>query len=262
LYKQFRKNRMIYNQRQVFILDRIREKKSIQVAEVRKAFHVSDMTVRRDLAELENAGLIVRRFGGAFSPSLDNQLFRFDEKLNVNRTSKEMLCKIAATEIEENDIIFIDSGSTLYYMANHLIKFENLRVITHSLPVVAALAGAPKFKVTLLGGEYDYGRQAVFGSLTLRMIEDFHCHKAFIGADGISIKHGLSSYYEKEAEISARILETSDKVFVVADSSKIEKDAYIKYALVEKITSIITDTGISPEVVKIYKKNKITIRTT
>lgn len=252
---------MIYNQRQVFILGTIKEKKSIQVSEVRKTFHVSDMTVRRDLTGLENAGLIVRRFGGAFSPSLDDQLFRFDEKLNINRNNKEMLCKIAATEIEENDVLFIDSGSTLYYLANHIIKFENLRIITNSLPVVAALSGAPKFNVTLLGGEYDYGRQAVFGSLTLKIIEDFHCHKAFIGADGISIKHGLSSYYDKEAAISARILESSDKVFVVADSSKIEKDAYIKYAPIEKVSAIITDNGISPEIIKIYIKNKITIRT-
>ncbi|MDX2190250.1 MAG: DeoR/GlpR family DNA-binding transcription regulator [Bacteroidota bacterium] len=251
---------MNLNIRQDYILEKLKDSKSIQVTEVMKHFNVSDMTVRRDLDSLEKAGLLVRKFGQALLPEQKNQLFTFDEKLYLNKPSKVSICKTAAKEIQENDVIFIDSGTTLFYLVHEISRFNHIRVVTNSLPVASFLSPFKKINLTIIGGEYDSERKALFGSLSIHMIRKFHCQKAFIGSDGISIAHGLSSFHEKEAEVSRHMMDATENVFVLADSTKIEKDAFIKFAPLHKISAIITDKGIPNEISEKYTQNGINIK--
>ena len=229
------------------------------IQDIATSCQVSEITTRRDLAELEKSGLLVRIHGGAIMSRGVDTLFSFDRKSLQNKEKKIQICKKAATFISENDIIYIDCGTTVYHLIPFLKDFNSLRVITNSLPVVSELQYHPHIKVYLIGGELDPKRKALYGPLSMLGLEKYRAHKAFIGASGITIQRGLSSNDEKEAQITLSMARAASEVYVLCDSSKFEKDAFYKYADLSLITCIITDEGITEQTLQLYRKNKINI---
>jgi DeoR family transcriptional regulator, fructose operon transcriptional repressor len=249
----------IANDRKKFILNRIQSNGSISTQEVMAEFGVSDMTVRRDLISLEKERLVFRKFGGAVKPESKGYLFAFDDRICLNREKKEELCCKAAAEIKNNDIIFIDGGSTTFFLTRYLGHLTKLRVITNSLPVISEITKYPQIDLTLLGGDFDRGRKALFGKFTEQMIDQIHVHKAFIGSDGITLRKGVSSYYENESIISQKMMESSDNAYLLADSSKFNMDTYVIFSTLQNITAFVTDSGLPDHVVEMYGRQNIKI---
>lgn len=214
---------------------------------------VSEITIRRDLIRLESKGLLIRTHGGAVKSRATDMLFSYELKVNQNRQRKEEICRIAADYIREGDIIFIDCGTTLSLITKYITHFDRLTVITTSLPVISGLYNYPNIRLSLIGGEVDIERQALYGSVAETNIEMYHADKAFIGIDGISLKKGLSSYDEKEGFITRKMIENSDEVFLLCDSSKIGKNSFVKFASISEIHHLITDSQISMEQLKLYR---------
>ena len=136
---------------------------------------------------------------------------------------KNEICQLAASFIEENDTIFIDCGTTAFFLARYLTRFNNLRVITNSYSIVSELIPYPQIKVYLIGGELDNERMAFYGPMTDNVLSRYKADKAFIGAGGVSLEDGLSSNEEKEAMITIKMAEAADKVYLLCDSSKVQK---------------------------------------
>jgi len=244
---------MISEFRKELILNLLNEDGVLYTHEIMKKCNVSEITIRRDLTELEAKGLLIRTHGGAVKSKVTDMLFTYDLKINQNRHKKEMICQMASQYIEEGDVIFIDCGTTLSLIIPHITKFNKLTVITTSLPVISELIKYPNIRLSLIGGEIDVERQAIYGSVAENNIKMYHANKAFIGADGISLKKGLSSYDEKEGFITLQMMENSDEVFLLCDSSKIEKNSFVIYASITSIHHLITDDLISPEHLKSYR---------
>ncbi len=244
---------MNYELRKKIILDVLNEQEIIMISDIVKRCNVSEITIRRDLINIEKEGLLVRTHGGAIKPKRGNQLFTFDIKLNQNLLKKEEICQTAAKHIKENDIIFIDCGTTLFHLTKYIKKFKSLIVITTSLPVISELLEYSNIKLIVIGGEVDLPRKAIYGPVADKTINSYHADKAFIGADGISLKNGLTSYYEKEASVTLRMAENSSEVFLVCDSSKIEKNSFFKFAPFSKIDHLITNNDIDPQHLKEYR---------
>lgn len=245
--------KMNYELRKKIILDVLNEQEIIMISDIVKRCNVSEITIRRDLINIEKEGLLVRTHGGAIKPKRGNQLFTFDIKLNQNLLKKEEICQTAAKHIKENDIIFIDCGTTLFHLTKYIKKFKSLIVITTSLPVISELLEYSNIKLIVIGGEVDLPRKAIYGSVADKTINSYHADKAFIGADGISLKNGLTSYDEKEASVTLRMAENSSEVFLVCDSSKIEKNSFFKFAPFSKIDHLITNNDIDPQHLKEYR---------
>jgi DeoR family fructose operon transcriptional repressor len=237
----------------------IQNRGSITIQEIMKEFGVSDMTARRDLYSLAKSRLVERKFGGAVKPAPEDYLFSFDESVCLHRDKKEELCHRAAMEIRENEIIYIDGGSTAFYLAKYLGHLRNIRVITNSLPLVSELKRFQHIDVTLLGGEIDTRRKVVFGLFAEQMIGQLHAHRAFVGTDGITLKNGFSTYYENEARISAKMIDSSDYSYILADASKFEIDAYIIFAPLRKVTSIVTDSTLPDALALKYTAESVSI---
>lgn len=91
------------------------------------------------------------------------------------------------------------------------------------------------------------------------MIDQIHVHKAFVGSDGITLKKGLSSYYENEAIISQKMMESSDYAYLLADSSKFNTDTYVIFSALQNITAFITDSKLPDQIVEMYGKREIKI---
>ncbi|MGV8090487.1 MAG: DeoR/GlpR family DNA-binding transcription regulator [Mangrovibacterium sp.] len=245
--------------RKKIILKELNENGILSTQEIMKQCGVSEITIRRDLIELETRGLLIRTHGGAVTSKAGDQLFTYDLKINQNRQKKEEICKIASRFIENNDIIFIDCGTTLSYLTKQITKFESLIVITNSLPVVSELINFSNIKVILIGGEVTSERKAIYGPVAGNNIKQYHANKAFIGVDGVSLQNGLSSFDEKEAAITLKMAENSDKVFLLCDSSKIEKNSFVKFAPFSMIDYLITDKELKQEYLEKYKKSNINI---
>ena len=244
---------MIAEKRKELILKMLDATGIVHIQELMKQCKVSEITVRRDLVDLESKGLLVRTHGGAVKSKAVEMLFYYDYKSNQHRQNKDYICQLAANYIQEGDIIFIDCGTTLSMITKYIINFKNLTVISTSLPVVSELIRFPNIRVSLIGGEIDNERQATYGSLAEFMIGKYHAKKAFIAADGLSLKKGLSSYDDQESSITKKMIENSDEVFLLCDSSKIEKNSFIAFALVTDIHHLITDKEITPEHLKMYQ---------
>jgi DeoR family fructose operon transcriptional repressor len=115
--------------------------------------------------------------------------------------------------------------------------------------------------VYLIGGELDNSRKALYGPMTDNLISRYKADKAFIGAGGISLAHGLSSSDEKGTSVTFKMAEAARKVFLLCDSSKIEKDTYFNYSALSLISYLITDKNIDPKLLDLYKNNKVNLVT-
>ncbi len=232
---------------------------AITIKDIVNKCKVSEITARRDLISLEQKGIIKRTHGGAILTSGLPELFGFDNKAREHREQKIEICKLAASLIEDNDTIYMDCGTTVFFLARFITRFKNLRVITNSLPVVSELIPYPQLKIYLIGGELDNDRKALYGSMTENLIARYKADKAFIGAGGVSLENGLSSVDEKEASITTKMAEAAKKVFLLCDSSKIENDSYFTYSSVSVLTNLVTDAGISQEHLNLYKNKGINV---
>ena len=247
------------NDRKTFIMNVIQSRGSVTIHDIMNEFGVSDMTARRDLYALEKCRKVERKFGGAIKPIGQDYPTSFNERIFLNREKKEELCHAAALEIKGNEIVYIDGGSTSFFMARHMGHIPNLRVITNSIPLASELIQYNQINVTLLGGDFDPNRQAVFGLFAEQMIDQLHAHRAFIGSDGISLKNGFSSYYENEARISRKMMDSSEFCYVLADSTKFESDSYVTFSPVDKSTAIFTDSSVANHVIDLYANNSVRI---
>ncbi len=247
-------------QRKRLILEIVQKTSIVDVDALSKELDVSTMTIRRDLNELNQKGLLQRTHGGAIKlDNLDLILSNFDLKLNDDKLNKIEICEKAVNFIQDGDIIYIDCGTTIFHLSKLLGRFKDLRVITNSLPVVLELLNFPNIKISIIGGEVDSNRKATYGKKSVENINEYHATKAFIGADGVSIAGGISSYDERESAITKNMALNADKVFLLCDSSKIEKNSFFKFLPASILNYLITDTKINKDFIKPYHDQNIEI---
>lgn len=253
---------MIAGKRKKLIVELLNDTETVIVQDIVDKFNVSPITVRRDLAELEKQGLLVRTHGGAMKPDNNgNSLHFFDDRVRLNRDKKEEICRIAANYVNDNDTIFIDCGSTIFRICKYIKNVKKLIIITNSLPVVSELIMINDIKINLVGGEVDQQRKAVYGRTAEKFISGYHADKAFIGADGVCLEHGLTSYDEKESLVTKTMAHHSSEVFLLCDSTKLDKKSYLKFAPLDMVDHLITDSNADKFTLDRYKKNGLDIIT-
>lgn len=239
----------------------LNSQESIKVQEIAEKCDVSVITARRDLILLESKNLIIRTHGGALKSRATNDLFNYNLKINQNAEQKIAICRKASEFISNNDIIFIDCGTTLVHLTKFITRFDSLTVITNSLPVVSELINFTNIKLVIIGGEAIGERKAIYGILAERCISQYHADKAFIGATGVSVLRGLTSSDENESAITLKMAENADQVFLLCDSSKIEQDSFAQFAPLSKIDYLLTDEGIDQSLINTYKQHGVNIIT-
>jgi DeoR family fructose operon transcriptional repressor len=232
---------MGYPERKKQILKILDKKESMEVQEIADELEISAVTIRRDLQQLADEGLLIRTHGGAMKAQPRHPFTAFADKESVAASKKKYIGKLAAALVKPGDTIFMDCGSTVFAMCAWLKDISPLRIITNSLPVAAEFVDIPGIRVNLAGGEMDGQRKAIHGSKAVAHIRSYHADKAFIGTDGFSIKNGLSAFSETEASISTAMIESAGKTFVLCDSSKIGKESYLRFAPLSMLTALITD---------------------
>ncbi|MCK8493456.1 MULTISPECIES: DeoR/GlpR family DNA-binding transcription regulator [Spirosoma] len=248
---------MNFQHRKRIIVQTVDERGSVDVGELAQLLQTSEMTVRRDLVQLASSGLIYRTRGGAMKVSLATDKHTFANKTAVNAERKDYICQLAAQEIQEGDIIFMDCGSTVFRLCQ-FIRNKRITVVTNSLPVLSELMDST-VSVNLVGGEVDKERRAMHGLIAEEHIARYRAHRAFIGVDGISLQNGLSANGEKEASTATAMARQTEKVYLLCDSSKLETDKYLYFAPLSLFDVLITDQEAKPDMMTAYRQAGITL---
>ncbi len=236
---------LIPAQRREQIQEYLAMHKIVASADLCRLLDVSEATIRRDLEWLEGMGVIERTHGGAIL----NQRMQFEPEYNYraerNMKAKRAIGVAAAALIEEGDIVFINSGTTTTEVIRHIRGDANVTVITNNL--IATLEAAEVgLDILLVGGEFQSNSNSVAGRFAIENLSQVYADKAFIGVDGISLKHGCTVPINAEAEVIALMMErTTGPIILVADHSKWGVVSNFEVASIDQIDCLVTDIGLS-----------------
>lgn len=253
---------MFANERHSRILNLLTLNGSVTTAELVSSLQVSIETVRRDLLYLERNGQLQRVHGGAVVPGSMQPYLDLPHRLEANSSAKEELCRTAALLVENDDIIFIDCGSTAVFFSKAIADRDlRLTVVTHNINVFDILCHKDGVKVILCGGFYDPSEKAFHGQLTLDTLSKIHAHKAFLCPSGICLKNGVWDYNHSLIQIQSKVVAAADKVFFLADSNKFEKSAMLKLCDISPSHTFITDSAFPQHYKQLYSDHGITVIT-
>lgn len=253
---------MLANQRQEAILELLRKNGAVSASNLVQTLGVSLETVRRDLKELENRGLLSRVHGGAVPKTDMKPYFDLDRRNTEFSAQKENLSRRAVEFISEGDVIAVDGGSTAIPFTETLrARFTRLTVITHSYDVFKRLCHHAEFTVLLCAGDFDRAENAFYGKYAQQTMASLHAQKAFVFPSAVSLEHGIYDYQTYLYAMQMQMIGCADQVFILADSSKFEKTGLYKLADMEKSFTYITDGQIPAQLLELYRENEITIYT-
>ena len=233
--------------RRTKIIEKLESTGQVKVLELSNEFSVSDVTIRNDLAQLEEKGLLIRSRGGAMRPQRVGIDYKLYEKSKRNLKEKQAIGKKAVELVNEGDTIIIDSGSTAMEVAKNLSKFNNITVITNALNIASQLASYDKIKVIMLGGMLRHNSLSLTGPIAENSLKNYYCDKLIIGVDGIDSQYGISTPNIEEAQLNRLMIEISKEVIIVTDSSKFLRRSFAFIAPMTDVSTVITDSNIPKE---------------
>lgn len=245
------------------ILDELKSKRRLRVADLSRDLGVSEVSIRRDLRILEDQGLLKRVHGGAVALDHHAGEVSSDVEQDPQREKKERIGKTAAQLVRRGERLIFDSGSTPLQVARsldrELLQSGNLTVISAYLPVVRELGRWSGVHFILLGGIYLPNYDLMVGPQTIQQLKGLHVDKIFLGADGMTLSQGLTTANVLEAEVDRAMVQAATEVIAVSDSSKIGLIGLATIMPFSGITKLITDTDAPADFVNALQRQGIEV---
>ncbi len=254
---------MLTNERHRQIVETLASKYSASVAELSKLFDVSPVTIRYDLNQLAKHGHVIRMHGGAqISKERVRQEYTFATRQNVNADKKKNIAELATTLIEPRDSILLDSSSTAVAVANAIKRsndVSDLTIVTTGIWTALELLGSPDINVVLAGGYVRNTTGSITGSITNEILNKFNFQKAFLGAYGVSDSKGFTDLQLLEVELKRAIIQRTQEVIIIADSSKFGQLGLANFAELSNVSTIITDNSAPAKMVNSFKQKGVDV---
>ncbi len=224
----------------------ILEKKSATVAELVETFSVTDETIRRDLKALEQEGVLMRSYGGAFIQSgVENQV-----DVNIRATvyvkEKTQIANQCKNLIFNGDTIFLDNSTTALHVAKAVADMR-LTVLTNSLSIANHLKNHSNIRLILIGGTYSLSEDAFYGLIACKSLEEYYVDKAFLSCRSLSIENGITESSDFWAQLRHTAISRSKSCYIVADFSKFDQTSFVRIASFDAVDGIITDKPLREE---------------
>jgi DeoR/GlpR family transcriptional regulator of sugar metabolism len=226
----------------------------VKVADLSLQLGVSEMTVRRDLEQLENSGVLIRLHGGAVSNISRSYEPGFEVRHNLNTDAKARIGKLAATLIRDRETIVFDAGSTTLHVAEHIPNNLHIRAMALSLRIATVLSDFPNITVMTPGGTVRQRERSFIGGGAISGLEKLTFDSLFLTVGGISALSGVTEYEVDDAEVKKTALRCAKRVIVVADGSKLGAVAFVRICDIEKVDILVTDKGAPEEEVAELRK--------
>ncbi len=247
-------------ERQKQILDMLNNKGEVRVTELSSIFEVSEVCIRNDLSELESKGMLSRVHGGAIGAYEPYYNMSLAQRSNTNKDEKDEIANKIAELIHDNQSIMMNAGTTPLAVMRKLTAKKNITIITNS--IVLALEGAKykNLKIILLGGDVEFEYQFVYGTLTLKQLDEYFADKFIMSADGIDVLGGITTYYTEEAEICRKMIKHSKSTIAALDHTKIGRVALKKFADTKDIDYLVTNNKASQKELEALSKKRIKVK--
>lgn len=232
---------MLPKERRALILEHLNEHEKVDIEQIAHELQVSTMTIRRDLSYLEEKDKVIRTHGGAVlnKPLVNETSFLIKE--SKNNEQKQLIAQIAASLIQDNSTILLDSGTTTIEIAKLLSNKKNVTVITNDIYIASVLINS-EVKVIITGGELQNSVGAIFGSLTESLLKSIHVDICFLGAHAFHPKAGIMAPTFEKAAIKRLMIAAAETTYLVADSSKANEKSTVKVCDFSDINGgLITD---------------------
>jgi DeoR family transcriptional regulator, fructose operon transcriptional repressor len=236
-------------ERQQAIADLLTQRGRLSVTELADRFTVTTETVRRDLSTLERAGIVRRVHGGAIpAASLSVLEVAVNERDQAQSDQKDRVAEAALAYLPTNGgSVLLDAGTTTARLAGLLPLDLPYTIFTNAVPIAGRLAGRANVDLHLLPGRVRRTTQAAVGEDTVAAISRLRTDVAFVGTNGLSIAHGLSTPDQSEAAAKNAMIRSAQRVVVLADSSKIGHESTVRFGDLEQVDVLITDDGLSSD---------------
>ncbi len=216
--------------------------RNVSVGDFSQRLAVSEVTIRKDLAQLEEMGCLIRTRGGAQIAEDIRILKTMDVRLKERMDVKEAIARKARELVRDGETIYLDAGSTCLLLAKELTEM-NLRVVTNSIDVMAALGACPGISLISLGGTYRREAGSFVGPMAIEALRTLQIETCFLGATGFSNRGVFSSQNLIESQLKQKVLESSGRRIILADSGKYGRQAFSVFARTGDADILVTDPG-------------------
>ncbi len=212
-----------------------------RTADLCDLLETSEATIRRDLEWMEQKGVLERTHGGAILSQRMILEQEYQQRAQHHPEEKRKIGELAASLIEDGDIVFINSGTTATQVLQHIRRDARITVFTNNVSAVMEL-GNPGFHYHLTGGEFQYRSNSLAGQFALDNLNRVYSNKTILGVDGVSLKHGCTVPTLAESEVVRKMIErTKGQVIVVADHSKWGVVSNFQIGTIEEVDKLVTD---------------------
>lgn len=245
-------------ERRQAILDLVRASGAMSLRALAESMGSSEVTIRRDVRELEQQGLLDRRHGGVMLPGGLSHEASHSQKARVASAEKAAIGAFTASMVREGDAILIGPGTTTHELARRVAQIHDVTVVTNSILVAQALAHSG-LEVVVTGGSLRGSTYALVGSSVEQSLAGLHVRCAFLSGNGLTARRGLSTPNAMSAGVDRAIAAAAETVVVLADHTKLGVDTMFQTVPVDLITAVVTDDGADPTVLADLRSAGVTV---
>lgn len=244
--------------RHAALLDEVRTRGSVSVEALAEQFGVTLQTVRRDVQQLADAGLLTRFHGGVRLPSSTTENIGYRQRQALQADEKARIARAVAERVPNNCSLILNIGTTTEAVARELMHHRGLRVITNNLNVAALLCGNAEFEVIVAGGVVR-GDRGVIGESTIDFVRQFKVDYGVIGISGIDEDGTLLDFDYREVRVAQAIIENARHVLLVADHTKFGCNPMVRLGHLSEIDALFTDRQPPESIVEVLDKASVTL---
>ncbi|NLN96806.1 MAG: DeoR/GlpR transcriptional regulator [Eubacteriaceae bacterium] len=231
---------MYAEERREYILKKLQTDGKVSVLDLSDELQVSEVTIRRDLAVMDDMNLLTRTYGGAIERKSVTEQFSYIERETLNIDSKKHIAKKASTFLRERTSIFLDAGTTVRQLIPYVGELNSATVITFDIAMATDLARYPHITTVLVGGFLEHQTLSLVGIDTYKKIETLQADLSFIGCDAFNDTDAFSTSTMRAA-IKAKLIENSDQSVLMCDSSKYRQKSLNTFAKLKDFNCFTTD---------------------
>ena len=236
----------------------LKKRGSLRVTEISERLGVSEVTLRKDLATLEEMGVLERTHGGAVLADQTEVGGLLATRKRAASAAKQSIARAARSLLNHGETVYIDSGSTCTELARLVTEME-LRVVSNALDILMLLADQPGIALHATGGAFRHQAGSFIGPDAEEVVARMHFDHAFLGATGVSDDGRCSSQNSIEAQLKRRAIASSTTAVILADASKFGRNAFSEFSTMSEIDILITDAAVDGKTVAAFREGGLDV---
>ncbi len=224
------------------IAELVKQRGTITISELSQIFSVSEMTIHRDLAYLQESNVLEKSYGGVLAKQSLTMEPDFTARLKSCEDEKREIARRAAEMVEDGDCLIVDPSTTCLALARQLRTKRNLTVFVLGPHTLMELLAAPGITLLCIGGQFNTRTMSVTGPEAEHFLSQIHVDKCFIGANSVSAQRGVSDPFPMEASVKRKAVEAANETILLADHTKFGRESLIVTVPLEAIDVVVTDS--------------------